>query len=142
MSAFIVSDTTMHRAVYIIAKHARSFMGVTLAQSAQTIGDDLKAMDEIGRKLFELNERAVAGRYHKTPDLTAHAGYIWQSSEIPLRNEIACYKALECLLYQCSEDPVHDSPEWRELDTMCGNVARRIVANLPEYDAAPWGGSV
>ena len=44
-----------------------------------------------------------------------------------------------CLLYQCYEGKVHESRLYDELNRAAGELAQRIVQDLPEYDKASWG---
>ena len=48
-------------------------------------------------------------------------------------------KAIHCLLYQCHEGKVHESRLYDELNHAAGELAQRIVQDLPEYDKASWG---
>jgi len=43
------------------------------------------------------------------------------------------------LLYQCHEGRVHESRLYDELNHAAGELAQRIVQDLPEYDKASWG---
>ena len=49
------------------------------------------------------------------------------------------FKAMHCLLYQCHEGKVHESRLYGELNRVAGELAQRIVQDLPEYDKACWG---
>ena len=49
------------------------------------------------------------------------------------------FKAIHCLLYQCCEGNVPNSPLYDELNHAAGELAHRIVQDLPEYDKASWG---
>jgi hypothetical protein len=49
------------------------------------------------------------------------------------------FKAIHCLLYQCSEGKVPTSRLYDELNHAAGELAQRIVQDLPEYDKASWG---
>ena len=48
-------------------------------------------------------------------------------------------KAMCCLLYQCSEGKVPNTPLYGELNRAAGELAQRIVEDLPEYYKASWG---
>lgn len=52
---------------------------------------------------------------------------------------IDCYKAISCLLYQCSEGNVPETSLFGELAKLRNDLAGIIVCGLPEYEAAPWG---
>jgi hypothetical protein len=49
------------------------------------------------------------------------------------------FKAMCCLLYQCSEGKVPNTPLYHELKRAAGELAQRIVQELPEYEKASWG---
>jgi hypothetical protein len=49
------------------------------------------------------------------------------------------FKAMCCLLYQCSEGKVPNTPLYGELNRAAGELAQRIVEDLPEYYKASWG---
>jgi hypothetical protein len=46
---------------------------------------------------------------------------------------------MRCLLYQCCEGKVSDSRLYYELNYAAGELAQRVVQDLPEYDKASWG---
>jgi hypothetical protein len=48
------------------------------------------------------------------------------------------YKAMQCLVYQCSEDASVGDPHLGELVTSTHRLAARIVSMLPAYNKAPW----
>jgi hypothetical protein len=49
------------------------------------------------------------------------------------------FKAIACLLYQCCEGNVPKSPLYDALNHAAGELAQRIVRDLPEYEQASWG---
>jgi hypothetical protein len=49
------------------------------------------------------------------------------------------FKAMCCLLYQCCEGKVPNTPLYHELNRAAGELAQRIVQDLPEYEKASWG---
>lgn len=48
-------------------------------------------------------------------------------------------KQLQCLLYQCSEGDVPDSPLFQAMQKLSGDLCESIVRRLPAYERAPWG---
>ncbi len=118
MSAFIVSELTMHRAIHAIAEP-----GMSCAQ-----------LDELGARLFALNAQAVSQRYRETADYPE--GY----SHNPqfLASKLQLLKSLNCLIYQCSEGNVMESPLYRELTKKRNRMMSEIICRLPEYNAAQW----
>jgi hypothetical protein len=56
----------------------------------------------------------------------------------PMLTRVAAYKALRCLIYQCSEGDVTESDTFKELEVVAGEVAHAIVSALPAYETAAW----
>ncbi|MFL5241255.1 MAG: hypothetical protein ACJ8FY_04040 [Gemmataceae bacterium] len=84
MSAFIVSERTMHRAVSAL-----------MPQDAPCA-----ACDEMGQQLYRLNAVAIAQRYGQRADIP---DYRYVVVFPPLIQQL---KSLNCLIYQCSEGNV------------------------------------
>lgn len=121
MSAFIISDQTMHRVVHAFAKHH------------DIAAMDCASLDELGRRFYILNAAAVAARYGEADE---PADYRYAPlGEVPL---VHMYKALDCLIYQCSEGDVPERPDYAMLTCMRAKLAMQIVHASPEYDRAPW----
>lgn len=150
MSAFIVSQTHMHRVVTaLIDSDLCPFYGSTFADELR---DRPSSADRIGRKLFALNARAVRSRYSTRAegyfdmveaDQLA-AAYRWSPAfpptSTPRLTRLCMYaKALDCLAYQCAEDGTTDDPLTQELRRYGVALAGQIVGELPQYRALPWG---
>ena len=128
MSAFVVSGATMHRVLYAIAKTDRPFVDMATR--------DCAALDRIGRKLLALNAAAVAVRYGEPVELTG-ANYQYRPQGHTC-TDILQIKAVDCLLYQMAEGDIPERPEYTALAEIADGLRRKIVANLPEYQAAAW----
>jgi hypothetical protein len=139
MSAFIVSKECMDRAVAgLVSLQTRELAGVDVLGAP----DRQLALTDIGRKLFAMNVRAVNGRYpnhspQSTPDY-AYQGPTHATEHVPADVLVLRYKALQCLVYQCSEDATIGDPYLGELNTSANRLAARIVSMLPAYNKAPW----
>ena len=49
-------------------------------------------------------------------------------------------KAVECLMYQCSEAPFYESNLlWKQLEELERALLQEVAHNTPEYKAAKWG---
>lgn len=145
MSAFIVSEHTMRRAVNAIAI-AYELENGTFMEAA--------SLDTLGRDLFALNVAAVAARYpndkpSELPGSEPPAAYVHPGAPVgdakrgpsPYTVARLCdvYKGLTCLLSQCSEgDQFESSPVFVRADKARDAIMRAIIPALPEYDAAPW----
>jgi hypothetical protein len=128
MSAFIVSDETMQRAVEGIRL---SGMSDFLGYFTDTQGE------EIGQILFDLNAEAVHQRYPQhEPKFPVYRHCFPPRSG--RRAKIEGYKALCCVRYQCSEGDLPRRPEYQALCEVIALLAAEIVSELPEYQAAPW----
>lgn len=140
MSAYIVDDTTINTVLsHLTADDFR-------ALAAAAFGDGLLWADrptdaELGAALRALNERAVSERYPNEPveALPGPAPYAPYAYAPLLVGAVPAYKALRCLLYQCSEGSVPETPLYAALDALSDAWAREIVCALPEYDRAAWG---
>lgn len=144
MSAFVIDESVMHKVVRAIAQH-RTVFGPAVTRSCA-------GLDEIGRALFAMNIDAVTQRY---PDCKANpinlpgtvgcekfpATYRFSDNHLPMtkKDRIDSYKAIQCLLYQCSEGNVPETTLFIELTNLGHDLASAIVSGLPEYEAAPWG---
>jgi hypothetical protein len=132
MSAYIVSNETMNRVVSTIMRTCREF-GQRCTYSLGGREFD-RVASEIGRDLFALNARAVVERYGGTADMAP-----FRFHYILPRKPAAELKSLHCLIYQCSEGAVMNDPLYRDLEKLCGRISDEIIANMPDYQAAPWG---
>lgn len=145
MSAFVVDITTMDRAVSAIC--GRNFYG-QIVYKFQDIDTQLTdAPTLIGRRLFTLNVEAVMQRYPDTQDNPGDLPGMDGAAALPLtyvhtrspsRGLVDGYKAIRCLMYQCSEGDADKSEVFRALNDAAGQVAYAIVATMPEYERAAW----
>lgn len=136
MSAFIVSEDCMTRCVLALAGR---MPGLASTQEEYT---------KLGRTLYALNADAVAQRYQEPPDLKLAQSYefgkTWQGPRCvgpgmhPACTPIEQYKALSCLIYQCSEGDVPEQSLYKSLVQHRQDLAERIVHDLPAWDQAPW----
>jgi hypothetical protein len=125
MSAFIVSTDCMDRVVDAIKKfHRGAFDG--LAVDAAEFGT------QIGRKLYDLNVEAVNCRYGEAVEPPCYH-YSPTSPE-----KIVAYKAIRCLLYQCSEGDIDERPLFKELARFSDQLAHKIAWEHPQWENAPW----
>jgi hypothetical protein len=116
MSAFIVSERTMHRAVHAL-----------MPQDAPC-----QACDEIGQQLYRLNAEAVLQRYGRPEGVPE---YRYAVVFPPLIQQL---KSLSCLIYQCSEGNVPQTALYQSLLRRKIDLAAEIVHSLEEYDRADW----
>lgn len=136
MSAFIISKENMDIVVDAIVREG----GLD--------GYSSLSPNELGQQLFAMNLEAIHARYPDTknggmmpgPCDTSdifdnyHAADSVFSTPTP-----AQYKAISCLLYQCSEGKVPERTLFKSLQRFADSMSYQIISSLPEYEAAPWG---
>jgi hypothetical protein len=133
MSAFIVADETLD----IIVTNLKNRKQVKFNKKP-VIGchmDQPNANNKLGQKLLNMNACAVDGRY---PDNTDNITQLYHYQDIEV-SKMQFLKSLQCFVYQCCEDPVVNSPEYKELQELTGEIAMEIVDDMPEYKIASWG---
>jgi hypothetical protein len=139
MSAFMVNTNVMAKVLTAILLNLDQFDGEStcrVALLASPTDAQKEAGTKIGRKLFLMNRRALRARYGCGGD-TRLADFVFDrwADATPVEQ----FKAMSCLLYQCHEGKVHESRLYDELNRAAGELAQRIVQDLPEYDKASWG---
>jgi len=139
MSAFVVSRECMDRAVAgLVSLQVRKFASVDVHDAA----DRQLVMTDVGCRLFAMNVRAVNGRYPNHPQQSApdytYQGPAYATEHVPSDLLVLRYKAMQCLVYQCSEDATAGDPLLGELVASTHRLAARIVSMLPAYNKAPW----
>ena len=139
MSAFMVNTNVMAKVVTAILLNLDTFDGESTCRAALLAAptDPQKEIGaKIGRKLFLLNRRALRARYGSgnhlcLPDFAFEK---WADA-----TPVEQFKAISCLLYHCCEGKVPNSRLCDELNRAAGELAQRILQDLPEYQKASWG---
>jgi hypothetical protein len=148
MSAFIVNKNTMTKVVLAILQNTDAFHGaITYRRQIVDAPLDelqLKAGTEIGGRLYAMNETAVGIRYpnavkRNQPGIKAPAFAMTEPDGAHYPTPIELFAAIRCLLYQCHEGEVPKRALYKELNAVAGELAQRIVQDLPEYEKTPWG---
>src|SRR5215470_4455124 len=139
MSSFMVNSNVINKVVTAILLNLETFDGESTCRVA-LLGAPTDAQKEAGtkiaRKLFLLNRKALRARYGcgehlRVPEFVFEK---WADA-----TPIEQFAALRCLLYQCHEGKVHESRLYGELNRAAGELAQRILEDLPEYQKTPWG---
>lgn len=125
MSAFIVDEFTMHRVL----------MGVHWAGGRGQI--DREEMTKLGRKWYAMNREAVIQRYR---DDSEFAVPNYEFKLLAPRNPVDYVKAMQCLVYQCSEGDVPDTQEYANLRDVLNVAMGKLIRNMPGYESAAWDG--
>jgi hypothetical protein len=138
MSAFMVNTNVMAKIVTAILLNFDTFDGDStyrVALLSAPTNAQKEAGTSIGKRLFLLNRRALRARYGcDTPQLPEFVFDGWAGG-----SPVEQFKAIHCLLYQCCEGKVPNSRLYDELNRAAGELAQRIVQDMPEYDKASWG---
>ena len=137
MSAYVVGSETINKIVSFLNfgntgwdDHTYPFR--KLGYNIPYVVEDY---ERLANDLFQMNVSAVKQRYeHDTQEYT----YQFHTS-INVRPAVEVYKAVQCLRYQCSEGNVPNTPLYKALEELRSNLAFDTVADLPEYENAPWG---
>lgn len=127
MSAFIVSDTGMNNVVSAILAHGQDFDYEFHGSAIHPTN-----MTAIGRALFDLNNESMRQRYGQKEEIDNYEFIRVKPSEFQT------LMSIRCLLYQCSEGNVCETPMYKELQILAYYVARDIVDELPQYKLANW----
>lgn len=114
MSAYIVAEKTMHAAVWALT---RDWGAVD--------NDDLTSRrTRLGQKLYRLNQLAVFDRYHALDPIPKY-----QFCHIA-PSDVQALKCLRCLIYQCAEGDVINTPLFRKVDRASRRLAKMVLAAL------------
>lgn len=138
MSAFVVEDKTINRAVTFLAidregdwlrNYIRENLGVDLTTG---IG-----RETLGQLMFSLNCDAVNQRYGDSEAKefrTVNYAYRLESGV----TRVQAFKSLQCWRYQCSEGDIEQNDLYKTMDSVLGHMAEMIVTRLPVYDSLAW----
>lgn len=101
--------------------------------------------EKLARKLKTMNAAAYEGRYGRNaetetdifPDTTATEKVLRVKSSNKAWG--ALLKMLDCFLYQCAEDPVYDSEDYKSLEKIRASVQGIVISFNSGYTEAGWG---
>jgi hypothetical protein len=148
MSAFIVLPCVIDKIVSRIAKSYPNSIGrhdpvgsvvravICNPRLDPSWEDGRAALQQLGQDMLALNERAVGCRY---PDHEAGPPREYHWTERHGTADIVALKALDCWLYQCSEGDCPSDPLYQTMTKLSREMARAILRESPEYQAAAWG---
>ena len=150
MSAFVVDESTLNRAVnainYVLGARQHNFAGLPT--------HDNILLSSIGQRLMKMNIEAVSQRYpSKSNDLPGwypEKNKLWTGKGYRFRlmpqgggkRPFLCdiLKGAQCLLYQCTEGDIPEKwPEFKALESVIDDLIAKIIPTLPEYQMAVWG---
>ena len=141
MSAFILREDVFKQLAAEFAYHINHDHAGLQWSVQNFIGDRAHiSLEQIAARVQELyaaNVRAVNQRYDDETPITDLNIRI--NSTMPRWTPVQLLKHLECLSYQMAEGDVPESQIYKDLETLIGNIARRIVGRSEKYDQAKWG---
>jgi hypothetical protein len=138
MSAYVVDEKTINKVITFLDndQEMRSYLHHQLNLDLDTRD---KAQD-FGNKLMALNIQAVNERYDEhEPVVSKILRAIGYQFHYELTDRIGAYKALRCLIYQCSEGDVPKTELYHSLEKISDYMAHSIVSSLKVYEERPWG---
>ena len=140
MSAFMVNTNVMAKVVTAILQNTNQFSTIQTFRGRlvdNPLTDAQRAAGtQIGRKLFLMNRKALRARYGHGEHLRVPEYVFEKWADATTVEQFA---AMRCLLCQCCEGRVPHSRLYGELNHAAGELAQRIVQDLPGYLNAPWG---
>ncbi len=124
-----------------IAAKVREYLGWT-SDCFHTPTDAHPQASLRAQELHAANVAAFNGRYEDNDEIPTereqNPSFI-RLTYWPQWTPIQFYKSLACLRYQLAEDPVFETPVYKELDRLITEIAIILVDELPEYRSADWG---
>jgi hypothetical protein len=139
MSAYMVNIKVMAKVVTALLLNFDTFDGKSMARGALLAAPtdaQKEAGTTIGKRLFLLNRRALRARYGCGEHLRLPEFVLEKWADA---TPVEQFAAMRCLLYQCHEGKVHESRLYDELSRAAGELAQRIVQDLPDYEKASLG---
>lgn len=141
MSAYVCDNETFNRVASSFWFSNNDWLVNNTKRELAKIGYPMNTkadVDAFALALFDMNCEAVNQRYGNgqaeefrpldyKPVMTIPCGKIQQ------------YKSLQCLLYQCCEGNVYESPLYKVMEQHMLGLAKEIVCDLPQYEMAKWG---
>lgn len=114
----------------------------------QAIKWDFEKVYAFISRLSAIQIETVAAKYNDDPNEYEQWKPVYKDFSIQIDghelNTVALYKALACIEYQIEPEHCPDkAEEWEEdltrLRRLMIELTDKIISNLPEYKAAPWG---
>ncbi len=132
MSAYVVENKTINKIITFL--NGNQDMRSYLYHSKGIDLDTHEKSQNFGQRLLALNIQAVNERYNESESVFQPFEFHYE-----LTDEIGAYKALRCLIYQCSEGDVPKTELYKTLNDIENYMAHLIISRLKIYDERPWG---
>ena len=131
MSAFIVDEKTIGCVVsHFYHRDSRAYVPDAIKQA---MGQGEGRYIALGQALWDMNTDAVNWRYGEYSDAP-----VYERFSVVLASRCQTLKAIQCLLYQCSEGNVPERPLYQALREAEHELMDAIISELPEYQQARW----
>lgn len=147
MSAFVVDPQTISNIVsYFYTRRNRdSWLVDKLKRETEFAVDNSSYVQDLGQAMYNMNINAVSQRYPNDTINTLPGSYTEDNKLLAFKYKFNCdmsrvwaIKALESLLYQCSEGNVEDTKMFKFWVSVKHSWAMEVIRSLPEYEKAPW----
>jgi len=143
MSSFLVSNETLGaiaRSAYEIKTFGRGMIpgpgGCVGGRVQDRVGDVERAgVRRLAESLYDMNIRALHARYDDRCEELIEPFELKNSQVLGIPE---LYKAVQCLLYQCSEGLVPKEQLFQDLESWGNALAHWIANEVPVVKAARW----
>lgn len=134
MSAFIVENMTINRIVSFFSMPTNPFIQYKIKKILSLDMTKQKDCKKLAALMFRMNIQAVNQRYSgRAEDFrTMKFNYQFTLDSKPIKT----LKSLNCWIYQCSEDVIDTSKEYKLFVSIANIISNEIISDLPEYDKA------
>lgn len=147
MSCFLVTEDCLNRAVWAMVAHKDngriSYRWSMCEHGPDADGNFTKPSqaDLLGREMYDLNLKAFATRYNEPiEDYPESPQLTFRFDQAKSISPIQALKALQCVIYQCSEGKeLMESAIYEKMREAELRLAMFVVEDLPEYQDAKWG---
>ena len=90
-------------------------------------------LNRLGKAIFAMNCSAVFQRYEEPVEAPK-----FRYRPLGTISNLAAYRALSCLIYQCSEGDVPTRQLYRDLDALQDRLAHSIASRAADEAKLPW----
>jgi hypothetical protein len=140
MSAYLVENRTIDTILSSLTQAQYNQYGYidTYSLPASLNTGERDKLTRLGKKMLLMNCQSLRARYGDKIDRLVISNYQFKQQLPP--NLYQLYKSVQCLTYQCCEGNIPETSQlYRDLETFCDIIARKIVSLSPKYDSAEWG---
>lgn len=136
MSAWIVDKDCIDRIVTFCLNEPRLAKQIFKVDFEGDPEEKDSTLNKVGRKLWEMNHKAVEYRYDDKLNRKDVKAYVWGYKTATIHQVL---KSIHCLAYQCCEGKVPNSRLYKQLGRLGDCVAEKIARETEGYEKAVWG---